>query len=47
MPHLSTFSVKERSALREGELSAIDKTVDLLSSEEIGRTQGQQNSLKN
>jgi len=31
---------KERSALREGELSAIDKTVDLLSSEEIGRTQG-------
>lgn len=31
---------KERSKLRAGELSAIDKAVDLLSSEEVGRTQG-------
>lgn len=31
---------KERRKLREGELSAIDKAVDLLSSEEVGRTQG-------
>mmetsp|Transcript_88285 Transcript_88285/g.140398 ORF Transcript_88285/g.140398 Transcript_88285/m.140398 type:complete len:651 (+) Transcript_88285:48-2000(+) len=31
---------KERSKLRQGELSAIDKAVDLLSSEEVGRTQG-------
>ena len=31
---------QERSKLRQGELSAIDKAVDLLSSEEVGRTQG-------
>lgn len=31
---------KERSKLRAGELSAIDKAVDLLSSEEVGRNQG-------
>lgn len=31
---------KERSKLRAGELSAIDKAMDLLSSEEVGRTQG-------
>ena len=31
---------QERSKLRAGELSAIDKAVDLLSSEEVGRTQG-------
>lgn len=31
---------KERSKLRAGELSAIDKAVDLLSSEEVGRSQG-------
>lgn len=31
---------KERSKLRQGELIAIDKAVDLLSSEEVGRTQG-------
>eukprot|EP00913_Durusdinium_trenchii_P013440 g12620.t1 len=32
---------KERQKLREGELSAIEKTIDLLSSQEIDRTQGQ------
>ena len=35
---------KERSKLRAGELSAIDKAVDLLSSEEVGRTQGPMSS---
>ena len=34
------MAAQERSKLREGELSAIDKAVDLLSSEEVGRTQG-------
>ena len=34
------LAYEERGRIREGELSAIEKTIDLLSTEDIQRTQG-------